>query len=217
MTAFAAVQARYAGATRAVVGTVDSGRQMDDSDRAMGPFMRTFPVPAEFLPGADFLSVLSDVSTFVSDAMDHWAYGYDDLVADLGLRRTRGANPLFQTMFAWQNVLEGQAAVEGMAGTGVVQVPFHGGTAKFELLLEGRLSPGGSADFEIEYRTAVYRPESVARLAGDLFEFVRQAVASPRIRLESIMLRAKDARGPARIGNGAIGEAAFDFGDGGGR
>lgn len=207
LTAMAVVQTRYAGTVSCVIGTVDEGRGRPESAGALGPFMRTLPILCEVEPRAGFLDVLALVSARLAESIDHDGFAYERLAGALGLRRVPGTHPLFQTMFAWQNGEEGRGAVEAM---GHAPIRIDIGTAKFEILVDGRPGPDGGAEFTFEYRSSVYDEPSVRRLASDFIGVCREAAANPRMAAEELgRERHKRPVSPTTA------EAAFDFGAGG--
>ncbi|MFT3661296.1 MAG: amino acid adenylation domain-containing protein [Gordonia sp. (in: high G+C Gram-positive bacteria)] len=102
--ALAILLARLSGRNDIVIGTPYAGRGEAVLDELVGMFVNTLALRTEVDPGEGFTRFLERVrSTDLAD-MAHADVSFDSVASEIGAPRTAAFNPVFQAMFAFQNL-----------------------------------------------------------------------------------------------------------------
>ncbi|WP_118974721.1 non-ribosomal peptide synthetase [Taibaiella koreensis] len=104
MAAFQLLLARYTGRKDITVGTSAEGRIHPDLDPLIGMFVHTLPIRTLIKEQQTFRELMDEVKNVFFGALDHQLYPLEELIEQLELTRDRNRNPLFDTLFSYQNV-----------------------------------------------------------------------------------------------------------------
>ncbi len=187
MTLLAAYQVllgRYAGQDDFAVGSPVSGRELPELEGVVGPFINTLAMRADLAGDPTFAELLGRVRDSALDAFAHQALPFDRLVTELDVDRDVSRTPVYQTLFALQNY---RARTLDAAGLGLRPYPIPTVASRFDLalyLFEG----GGGLEGQFVYSTALFREDTVRRLAGCLETLLRAAVADPELPISRLPL-----------------------------
>ncbi|WP_426333070.1 amino acid adenylation domain-containing protein [Paenibacillus silvae] len=161
LSAYAVLLANYTGQTDIVIGTPAAGRTHKDTQNIVGMFVNTLPIRVRPNMNDTFKQLLVNVKNTVIKALGAQDYPLDALVDQLGLRRDRSRNPLFDTAFVMQNVsvptlLEEKVQMEDYP---IVQY-----ASMFDLSLECKETEERLV-FVIEYSTEIFLNSTIQRMA----------------------------------------------------
>ncbi|MCG7218226.1 condensation domain-containing protein, partial [Paenibacillus mucilaginosus] len=182
---------RLSGQEEVLVGTPVAGRPHRELEGIAGMFVNTLVLrtrPQFFKAFRDYLKEIRQTSM---DALEHADVPFESLVEKLELQRDLSRNPLFDAMFAWQNMDKSRLDSTTLQ---VRKLEADSPVAKFDLTLfaeerEGRIV------FELEYSTALFRRESVERWARSLIKLASAFSAEPDLPLaEASMLQPAERR-----------------------
>lgn len=95
---------RYTHQSDICVGTPIAGRHHPDVEKLIGFFINTLPLRTQLDGNSPFTSFLRQVKTTTLDAYEHQDIPFEKIVEALHLARDKRRNPLFQIMFAMQNI-----------------------------------------------------------------------------------------------------------------
>ena len=124
-------------------------------------FVNTLALRAFPSGGKTFREFWREVSADTLGAIENQDYPFQDLVRKLCLKRDLSRNPLFDVLFVMQNT--GGRPPE----TGLFRyrpVDFTNKIAKFDLTLN-TYETGAEIRFELEFGTALFRKETIVRMA----------------------------------------------------
>ncbi|GAA0398104.1 hypothetical protein GCM10009530_57220 [Microbispora corallina] len=207
LAAFQALLHRYSGQTDFAVGSPVSGRAFPELENLVGLFVNTLPMRARLAGDPSFAELLGRTRDGALDAYAHQELPFDQLVNELGVERDVSRSPVFQVLFSLQNY-------DGRRDPSVSGFPFATSVTRFDLALYLTETPDGLRGAFV-YRTALFLPETVGRMAGHLERLLRAAVADPaapvsRLRLlspeeerEALALAVPPAAAPDADGAGA--------------
>jgi tyrocidine synthetase-3 len=142
-----------------VVGTVAAGRRHPDFQSMVGMFVNTLAL-RNFPRGEKTFSVFLDELTLRTlEAFENQEYPFERLVADAGVQREPGRNPLFDVMFELQN-----AHVSDIEPAGVTLKPYERETTavKFDLTLMA-METGEELSFRFLYNSALFKEDTIRR------------------------------------------------------
>ncbi len=179
--AFQLLLHRVSGQDDVVVGTPIAGRDRSELEGLIGFFVNALPLRSRFAEEPELAGHLAAVREAALGAYAHQELPFEKLVEALGADRATGLPPVFQVVFALQNV---PASTADLGGATLRPLEVHTGTAKFPLTLA--LAPDGE------------RLAGAAELASELFDTVtvERLLGSFRVILAAL---AADAAG--RVGD----------------
>ncbi|NGY62592.1 amino acid adenylation domain-containing protein [Lentzea sp. NEAU-D13] len=151
---------RHSGQTDLVVGTPFAGRTVPGTETITGPFLNALPLRAHVEPGATVADLLGQVRATVADSLRHQDYPSADLVERLGVVRDPSRNPLYDVMFAFQNM---DLADADLPGVTVRQPEVETGRSLFDLELKAR-PEGEVIECRLDFAVRLFRRETVEAL-----------------------------------------------------
>ncbi|GIQ69440.1 amino acid adenylation domain-containing protein [Xylanibacillus composti] len=190
LSAYAVLLWKYSGEDDLVIGIPVSGRTHGDVERMVGMFVNTLPIrcfPRSELSVQQWLEQVGDTVLAAMDAQD---YPFDELVEQLKLERGGKRNPLFDTMFVMQN-----APLPDMRLGEVTMQPQEVDpvSAMFDLVLECMENEDG-LQLKLEYRAALFAPDTVERVAGHYMQLLREMARKPHASLDELNLLSDEER-----------------------
>ena len=187
MTLLAAWQTllyRYTGQEDISIGTPIAGRTRAETEGLIGFFVNTLVLRTDLTGDPAFTALLPQVHKMAMGAYAHQDLPFEKLVEELHPERNLSHSPLFQVMFAFQNVP--RQALD-FAGLELSPVNVEQGTAKFDLSLSLWEEAGGLTG-SLEYNTALFAAPTITRLVGHLYTLLAGIVADPTQRLSQLPL-----------------------------
>ena len=104
LAAFGALLSRYSGQSDLVIGTPIANRTRSELEGLIGFFVNTLALRLDLSGDPSFAALLERVRTVATEAYAHQDLPFEMLVARLAPERHLSQAPLFQVMFALQNV-----------------------------------------------------------------------------------------------------------------
>ncbi|SEG59296.1 non-ribosomal peptide synthetase [Paenibacillus sp. UNC499MF] len=168
-----------------IVGTPIAGRFHPATESLVGMFVNTLPIrsrPSGELPFKAFAEQLKETALA---AMDNGLLPFEHMVTMLEVPRDLSRNPLFDTMFVMQHKEMEQSAADALQFE--AQVPDNR-VSKLDLTFEFADQGAKGAALTIEYATALFKEDSIRRMAEWYFRIAGLALAEPDRRLGGIGL-----------------------------
>ncbi|MCP4150733.1 MAG: non-ribosomal peptide synthetase, partial [bacterium] len=88
----------FTGQSDIVIGTFVTGREHTDLEEQIGFYLNTLALRTRFDPGDTYLDLLINVKTVLLEAYKHQMYPFDNVVADLRIKREAGRSPVFDVV-----------------------------------------------------------------------------------------------------------------------
>nr|WP_234405637.1 non-ribosomal peptide synthetase [Paenibacillus sp. IHBB 10380] len=190
LAAYTVLLSKYTGQEDIVVGTPIAGRGHADLGEIMGMFVNTLALRNRPKGEKTFVSYLEDVKTQVLQAYENQEYPLEELVEKLGVRRDLSRNPLFDTLFALQNV---EMKEFGLKGLKVSPYGYEGKIAKFDVSVQA-VEGEGKLYFQMEYGSRLFRQETMERWSSHWLRLLEQVADQPEIKLSDIELLTEEER-----------------------
>jgi tyrocidine synthetase-3 len=184
LAAYNVLLSRYSGQTDIVVGSPTAGRSHADLEHTVGMFVNTLALRNSPLPDQSFETFLSEVKEQTLQIYEHQDYPFELLVEKLGVQRDTSRSPLFDVMFVLQNMKQTVFEIEGLT---LSPYGHNHPIAKFDLTLTVVESESGLR-CSLEYRTSLFKRESIERLAGHFTQILEHIAEQPSIVLKEIGL-----------------------------
>jgi amino acid adenylation domain-containing protein len=190
LAAFNVLLSRYSGQEDVVIGSPIAGRTRADLEGLIGFFVNTLVVRADVSANPTFRELLAQVRETAMGAYAHQDVPFEKLVEELRPERDLSRNPLFQVMFALQNV---PSVRQTMGEVEVSPFLLPGESAKFDLTLFASESAEGLRA-TIEYNTDLFEQSTIERLLGHFQVLLEGAVAHPDSRIGQLPMLAEAER-----------------------
>ncbi len=172
MAAFNILLHRYSGRTDLVVGTPIANRTLHQTEGVIGFFVNTLALRTRIQDGQTVRELLEQVRRTALEAYGHQDIPFEHLVEQLNPIRSLSHSPLFQVMFAMQNT---PIPPLDLADVEVSLLEQEFAISKFDLTLSAQ-EKDDALICEWEYRTDLFRPETIARMA-EHFHILLEGVA----------------------------------------
>ncbi|UHA75798.1 amino acid adenylation domain-containing protein [Paenibacillus sp. 481] len=166
---------KYADKEDLIVCCAIAARTHADLDNIIGMFVNTLPIRSYPAGSKPFATYVQEMKETMLSVYEHQAYPLDSLLERLPLKGNVGRSPLFDTVFVMQNM--GNTSIRTADAT-LTLLPYHNGTAKFDLLLEA-VEHETTMALHFEYCKALFLRETVERLAHHFMQLVAHAVKEP--------------------------------------
>jgi amino acid adenylation domain-containing protein len=182
VAAFSVLLGRYSGQRDIVVGSPIAGRRRHELEGLIGFFVNTLVLRTDLSGDPTFRDLLQRVKDMALGAYAHQDLPFEKLVKELQPVRDLSRPPLFQVVFALQNMaqetLELPALRLSPIGSGHV-------TTKFDLSLFVREVASRLQGY-VEYATDLFDGSTIARLVGHFERLLAGIVADPSLRLSEL-------------------------------
>jgi amino acid adenylation domain-containing protein len=170
LAAFFSVLSRYTGQDDIVTGTVASVRPNAVFEKLIGIFLNTLALRLRVDSNSSFHELLTKVHDTCIDAFAHQNVPFERVVQAVNPGHNRGGNPLFQTIFVFQEVPQ-----LSFAGLSAALVDIHNGCAKFDLSVSVRQA-GDISGLCLEYRKAAFDDGTIKGMAQHLLTLLGGAL-----------------------------------------
>lgn len=193
MTLLAAVQtllSRYSGQEDIVVGSPIAGRNYAELEPLIGFFVNTLALRTDLSGDPTFSELLVRVKEVTLNAYAHQDIPFEKLVEELQPERSLSYNPIFQVMFALQNITLRPIELPGVT---LERLPLHQGKSAFDLSWFATQLPDGML-IRAEYNTDLFDGETIRRALQHLENFLEAVTAHPDWPLSRISLLESEER-----------------------
>jgi len=212
LAVFQTLLARCSGQTDVAVGAPIAGRTRKELEGLIGFFVNMLVLRTNLSGNPTFLEMLERVREVCFGAYTYQDMPFEKLVDELQPQRDPSRNPLFQVLFALQNMPQSQkrkfSKPAGAAGQGGDSAQMWGNaTVKFDLGLQLFETQEGMTGV-LSYSTDLFESATAARFANLYLSLLEEVVADPDRRLYSFSLLADEQR--ARVEKMEAGSEAGD-------
>lgn len=182
--------AKYSNQEDIIVGSVFHGRTCHEFRNTIGMFVNTLAIRNNPRGAVTFTEFLIEVRNKLLNIKKNQDYQFDMLLEDLKIKREANRNPLFDTMFVFENMRKFKSQ-----GTSFKMAPYkiNNGIAKFDITLFAEEVDDGIS-FELEYRTSLFKEDSMERLCRHYTNIVDIITSNPFIRISDIVLLSEEER-----------------------
>lgn len=161
----------YTGQEDIITGIPVAGRRHADLADMQGMFVNNLAIRSTIAEDASFRQLLQATAESMLAAMKNQDYPFDHLVRKLKIKRDISRNPLFDSMFVYQNM--GLPVYEGSELT-CSRYFFNPGFSRFDVSIE-IFDDGHTMQCYLEYAVKLFSRETANRLAKH-FEYLLNTV-----------------------------------------
>lgn len=153
---------RYTQQEEIIVGTSMMGRRDKRSKNIVGMFVNTIPIKNKVCSNKTFSELVEEVKNNVVEAHKNQSYPFDELVEKLQIVRDISRNPMFDTVFDFQNIDSIKMLKLKLGDTNLERLDIRQNIAKFDLMIEG-IEQEGCLRFDLEYCTKLFSEAYINR------------------------------------------------------
>ncbi len=190
LAAYNILLSKYSGQEDIIVGSPIAGRQHADLENIIGMFVNTLAMRNFPESHKTFAQFLSEVKENALKAYENQDYQFEDLVDHLNLVRDVSRNPLFDVMFVLQNMEISEFNAKELH---LKEVSFENQVALFDIRFEVEERNEGLR-CNLEYCTALYKRETMERLAKHFVNILKRVAEDPQIPLSEIGMLSEEER-----------------------
>ncbi|ARV58868.1 hypothetical protein BZZ01_09670 [Nostocales cyanobacterium HT-58-2] len=184
LAAFNVLLYRYTGQDDILVGSPIAGRNYSEIEGLIGFFVNTLVLRTKVTTDLSFKDLLEQVREVALRAYAHPDLPFEKLVEELQPERNLSYTPLFQVMFALQNLPTELFNTLGLKSS-LLEVDNL--RAKFDLTLTIQEMKQGLTG-ALEYNTDLFDAASITRMLGHLQTLLEDIVAHPTKRLSDVCI-----------------------------
>ena len=159
LAGWAALLSRLSGQQDVVIGAAVANRGRAEIEPLIGFFVNSLALRLDLSGEPSVGTLLDRVKARALEAQAHQDLPFEQVVEVVRPPRSLAHEPIFQTMFAWQNHDEGALDLPGLTTTLLAPPRLH---AKYDLTLS-LMEAGGRVVGELEYATALFDRATVER------------------------------------------------------
>jgi len=181
LTALKILIYRYTEETDIHVGTVIADDHPDMTE-VMGYFLNTMIFRSDLSKNPVFTELLQQIKATTLEGYHHAAVPFDKLITELNPKRQLNTSYLSRIAFTVE-----PADVESKAGWSLSYLDVHTGQAKSDITIEMDETPQGFIG-RIEYRTDLFKPETIECFAQHYTELLHSSVVYPHEHIDNLPL-----------------------------
>jgi amino acid adenylation domain-containing protein len=175
LAAWSTLLARYSAQDDIVVGTPIAGRRHKATEGLIGFFVNMLALRSQLAGNPTFLGLLRRTREVALGAYAHQDVPFEEVVEALQPARDLSRHPLFQVVFALQSE---QLSALSLPGLTLTPLPIEYAVVNFDLSLILIESADGLMGM-LRYRTDLFEPTTISRMAGHIQALLRGVVAHP--------------------------------------
>jgi amino acid adenylation domain-containing protein len=162
LTGWALTLSRLSGQDDLVIGTPSANRGRAEIEGLIGFFVNTLALRIDLSDSPTVAALIERVKIQTLNAQAHQDIPFEQVVDIVQPPRSLAHAPLFQVMFGWQNTPGWELNLPGLS---LAPVDVAQASAQFDLSLLLR-EEGDAIEGNLEYATALFDPDTVARYLG---------------------------------------------------
>jgi amino acid adenylation domain-containing protein len=182
LAALEALLYRYTGQEDFNIGTVIANRNHKDIEELIGFFVNTLVMRSQLYGEMSFSDLVAGVQETALEAYAHQDLPFEMLVDELQPQRDLSHTPLFQVLFVLEDAVLGRVELPEVM---IETVPTHSGASTFDLTLAMFNKPDEVGGY-FEYNTDLFKPETIARMAGHLTTLITGILEAPDASIDAL-------------------------------
>ncbi|SHJ70732.1 non-ribosomal peptide synthetase [Aquimarina spongiae] len=179
---YSVLLSKYTGQNDLIIGIPVGGRRHPSLQSLQGMFVNNLPIRVQIEEGIKFTELVELVKHRIISAIDHQDYPFEKMVQSQKGVRDVSRNPIFDTMFLYQDT---DITRLGFDGVKISNYDFDPGFSKFDLSLEV-FNGEDEISFALEYSSKLFSEEKMVQFNNHFRLLVNQIVQRPELRLEEL-------------------------------
>ncbi len=173
---------KYTNQDTIVVGSPIVGRDFADTYNLIGMFVNTIALKNKIYINSSFKELLNNVKHNCLNAYKYQTYPFDELVSKLNIKRNASRNPLFDTMFTYQN--NGNPTINLGDINATYYIP-NNNISKFDFSLEVVPNENG-LHLNFEYCTKLFSNDFMTNMLNHFINILNAVIENNDIKISDI-------------------------------
>ncbi len=182
MALFNILLGKLSGQEDIVVGTPVAGRRHEQLDHMIGMFVNTLALRSAPTGEKRFIDFLQETRKKTLEAFENQDYPFEELVEKTAAARDVGRNPLFDVMFALEDIKRQEINGTGMT---IRFLKYETQIAKFDMSLAAE-EVGDKLSFALEYSSKLFKEETIKRFSQCFKTIISMVLKEPHQRIANI-------------------------------
>ena len=182
LTCYFVLLSKYTSQDDIIIGLPAAGRTKKQTEKVLGMFVNTLPLRAKIDKNISIRNLLFIVKHELIESLENQEYPFDELVNKLGISRDTSRNPLFDTMFIFQN--DGLKEIK-FAGLETKYYIPDTHISKFDLSLEV-IPQNNKLNFSFEYSTSLFNSEFINNLSEHYINIINRVLEDDQLKIDDI-------------------------------
>jgi len=179
VTAFTALLHRYCGQDDIAIGTPIAGRNRAEVEGLIGFFVNTLILRSDLRDNPTFAELLGRVRDVAIDAYNNQDIPFEKLVEELNPQRSLSQTPLFNTLFAFQNIAKPMPNLPGLTHS---PYEIFNGAAKCDFYLSVINRESGPI-LRADYDRDLFEPATIECILRHYGTLLESFIADPALRI----------------------------------
>ena len=181
---------KYTSQDDIVVGSPIANRTLAHTSSLIGMFVNTLALRNKIDNNLCFKDFVLQIKDNVLDAYKYQEYPYDELVNKLNIKRDTSRNPLFDTMFIFQNNALSKINFEGIKSE--FYIP-KSNISKFDLSVEA-VPSNSEIKLTFEYATKLFDNVFINKLSEHYLNIINSVISNTEQKISDINILSKEER-----------------------
>ena len=175
---------KYTSNDDIIIGSPVVGRDILETYNVIGMFVNTLALRQKINSDLTFREFLLEVKENLLNSYKFQTYPFDELVGKLKIKRDTSRNPLFDTMFIYQNYGYNKVELDGVKSQ--LYIP-DTGTSKFDLSIEA-IPNNGCINLSFEYATKLFKDEFIETLSKHFNNILNNIIKNVDTKIRNIKM-----------------------------
>ncbi len=190
LAAFKILLFRYSRQRDILVGSPFSNRDNLELENLIGFFNETLVLRSQIKPNTSVIDFIQQVKATTMQALENKNVPFDELVRKLKPERYGSANPIFQTMFVYNNSNTSNHLDIGLE---IEEETIDLNVSKFDLTLFAT-DHGNELEISLEYALSLFEKETAERMLSHLEVILNAATNNPQQNISTLEILAQEEK-----------------------
>ena len=183
LSAYYILLSKYTSQDDITIGTPIVGRDIAKTSNVIGMFVNTLALRNKVDNKISFKKFVRNIKENIFKAYKFQTYPFDELINVLNIKRDTSRNPLFDTMFLYQNKGYKEINLPGIKSE--YYIP-DTRISKFDLSIEVIPTNNGDMSISFEYATKLFKEEFIQHLSEHYINIIKEVIDNVDIKIEDI-------------------------------
>ncbi|MFP7274481.1 amino acid adenylation domain-containing protein [Bacillus paralicheniformis] len=184
LAAYSTLLSRLSGQEDIIIGSPIAGRPHKDLESVIGMFVNTLAIRTQPVENKCFSDFLREVRETALEAYEHQDYPFEELVDRLDVVRDMSRNPLFDVMFALQNMERESLTLHDLHLTTIAHDAHK--VSKFDMTLYAAEEDQETIRFDVEFNTDIYQKQTIKKWLSYYIHILHHVIEHQNIHLGDI-------------------------------
>ncbi|WP_033155128.1 non-ribosomal peptide synthetase, partial [Bacillus paralicheniformis] len=184
LAAYSTLLSRLSGQEDIIIGSPIAGRPHKDLESVIGMFVNTLAIRTQPVENKCFSDFLREVRETALEAFEHQDYPFEELVDRLDVVRDMSRNPLFDVMFALQNMERESLTLHDLHLTTIAHDAHK--VSKFDMTLYAAEEDQETIRFDVEFNTDIYQKQTIKKWLSYYIHIFHHVIEHQNIHLGDI-------------------------------